>query len=73
MISCEKLRKDTAGIMDASAVLTGGNSGLSERYALVGNNQACHVYGPLNADMCQLTKYILNGSLFGHLSLNSLW
>ena len=46
--------------MDASAVLTGGNSGLSERYAL-GNNQTCHVYGPLNADMFQLNKYILNG------------
>ena len=42
-------------------MLTGGNSGQSERYALVGNNQTCHVYGHLNADMCQLTKYILNG------------
>ena len=41
--------------------LTGGNSGLSERYALVGNNPTCHVYGPLNADMCQLNKCILNG------------
>ena len=53
--------KDMAGMMDASEVLTGGNSGLSERYALVGANQTCHVYGPLNADMCQLNKYILNG------------
>ena len=53
--------KDTAGNMDSANVLTGGNSGLTERFALIGNNQTCHVYGPLYADMFQLNKYILNG------------
>ena len=53
--------KDNARTMDAVDVFTDGNGGLTERYALMGNNQTCHVYGLLNADMCQLNKYILNG------------
>ena len=43
--------KDVAGTMDTANVLSGGNSGLSERYALMGASKPCHVYGPLNADV----------------------
>ena len=52
---------DTAGAMDAANPLTGGNSGLAYRYALVGANKQAHTYGPLLTDLAQMDKWIMNG------------
>ena len=56
--------KDTAGQMDETDPLTGGNHGLSERFRRIVpdlGNQVCDLEGTLMLDLCQQTRPIING------------
>ena len=63
-LQCQGYYKDTAGSMDETNPLTGGNSGLGERFGRVVpplGNHVCDLEGPLMLDLCQQAKPLING------------
>lgn len=53
--------KDIGGAMDATNIAGGGNTGLLERYGLVGASKDAFFYGPLKTDVCMMDRWIVNG------------
>lgn len=53
--------KDTAMFMDDPQPLTGGNTGLKERYNLVSMGKTCDLIGPLHHDFFQQDRLLING------------
>lgn len=53
--------KDTAGAMDATNPVTGGNSGLGRRFNLMFGSKVTDFIGPIHADLFQQDRLLLNG------------
>ena len=53
--------KDTAGYMNATDVMEGGNSGMADRHSLIAGSKIAHLHGALMCDVTQLDKWVVNG------------
>ena len=52
---------DSSHSMESADPITGGNNGLSSRANLVSNSNIVDMEGPLLTDVCQMSRYLLNG------------
>lgn len=52
---------DTSHAINTSDILKGGNSGLTSRADLVAKSKLIDLEGPLLSDVCQMSRYLLNG------------
>jgi len=53
--------KDIASHIDKPNPVSGGNTGLTQRYNLTKSGKVAEFIGPLHADVCQQDRLILNG------------
>ena len=59
-LQAEGFFRDSAGFMDATDPLEGGNEGLSRRFAMTSNSSMYEVRGPLSLDISQQSRFVLN-------------
>jgi len=57
--------KDTVQYIESTKPFVEGNEGLKERWCKTTNSQECDMEGPLHLDLCQQSRYIMNGVDFG--------
>ena len=60
-LQSELYYKDTAGSMEATDPVSGGNAGLFERFLLSRDTGLVTMEGPIHMDICQQRKNIING------------
>jgi hypothetical protein len=60
-LAAQGFAKDDYGIMDVTELITGGNTGLKTRYSLTGVSQDREWSGRLHLDICEQSRFILNG------------